>query len=204
MKVLVAILFFSFALCQARNIAVEDVVQVQLYYESLCPYSIDFIVNQLYPAYKDLSKYINLELVPWGNAHETTVNGTKQVTCQHGVDECYGNKVHSCALNITSVDISTAFIACAEGADSPTETSTFQECATSNEISWDVLDACVTSSIGDELLSENGEKTAKVNLPGVPYIVIDQVFTDENEAKARSDFRGLICSLIPANEQCNI
>ena len=43
-------------------------VQIQVYYETLCPDSIDFISQQLYPTYQNLGKYLNIEFVPFGFA----------------------------------------------------------------------------------------------------------------------------------------
>ena len=43
-------------------------VQVQVYYETLCPYSIDFINQQLYPTYQNLGQYLDIEFIPYGNA----------------------------------------------------------------------------------------------------------------------------------------
>lgn len=41
---------------------------VHLYIESLCPDSIRFIQNQLYPAYDDLKDQIDVTFVPFGKA----------------------------------------------------------------------------------------------------------------------------------------
>lgn len=49
--------------------APNDKVTVSLYYESLCPYCADFIVNHLVRLFQtDLISIVNLRLVPWGNA----------------------------------------------------------------------------------------------------------------------------------------
>lgn len=45
---------------------------MQVYYESLCPYSIAFITKQLYPVYVELKGSIELELIPWGHATVST------------------------------------------------------------------------------------------------------------------------------------
>ena len=42
-------------------------VDVNLYYEALCPACMNFVSNELYPAYHNLGKYINLKLLPYGN-----------------------------------------------------------------------------------------------------------------------------------------
>lgn len=44
-------------------------VSLGLYYESLCPYSANFIVNYLVKLFEtDLISIVDLNLVPWGNA----------------------------------------------------------------------------------------------------------------------------------------
>jgi len=49
--------------------APNEKVTVSLYYESLCPYCADFIVNRLVRLFQtDLISIVNLRLVPWGNA----------------------------------------------------------------------------------------------------------------------------------------
>ncbi|XP_066262572.1 gamma-interferon-inducible lysosomal thiol reductase-like [Euwallacea similis] len=202
MNLLYSIFIGLFAFTQAKGVSVENTVQVQVYYETLCPYSIAFIIKQLYPVYQDLHEDINLELVPWGHASEEILaNGTKNFTCQHGPDECYGNKIHSCALNLTDVETSTAFIACSEGGNSPTDDSTFEQCADTVGISWADIEECISTGKGNELLSENGKKTAVVNPAGVPMIVIDGLWTDEIEDQALTDFRSLVCALIE-NSKC--
>ncbi|EEB20533.1 hypothetical protein Phum_PHUM620270, partial [Pediculus humanus corporis] len=44
------------------------VVNVTVFYESLCPDSIRFIKKQLHPTYSELKDYMNVELVPFGKA----------------------------------------------------------------------------------------------------------------------------------------
>lgn len=43
-------------------------VKVSVYYESLCSDSIRFIVQQVYPTFEQLRKFISLDLVPFGKA----------------------------------------------------------------------------------------------------------------------------------------
>lgn len=46
----------------------EKPVKISTYYESLCPYSQDFIVNQLYPTYQLVPEIMVAKMVPFGNA----------------------------------------------------------------------------------------------------------------------------------------
>ncbi|XP_050304863.1 gamma-interferon-inducible lysosomal thiol reductase-like [Anthonomus grandis grandis] len=203
----ITICFLGLYAFNVNGLKVEDRVQVQVYYESLCPYSIDFIVNQLYPGFLTIgSDKINLELIPYGHATESLINGTKTFKCQHGPAECYGNKIHSCVIDLYDVNSSTQFIFCAEGSDSPTDDSNLQICArNTNGISWSEIEECMSSGKGDDLLSENGKKTALVNPLGVPYIVFDGVYSDKNQNAAQTDFRKFVCDLSgnPSTE-CNI
>lgn len=48
-------------------------VNVSLYFESLCPFCGNFIVNQLGKVFEtDLISIVNLRLIPWGNARRIT------------------------------------------------------------------------------------------------------------------------------------
>lgn len=74
------VLFSSF--CPSPTWASESrKVSLELYYESLCPYSANFIVNYLVKLFEDdLISIVDLNLVPWGNAKIRGNNNT--VVCQ--------------------------------------------------------------------------------------------------------------------------
>lgn len=56
-------------------------VTLSLYYESLCPYCANFIVNKLVQVFNtDLYTIVNLKMVPWGNSEIQGTNHT--ITCQ--------------------------------------------------------------------------------------------------------------------------
>lgn len=66
-------------------------VSLKLYYESLCPYSANFIVNYLIKLFDDdLISIVDLRLVPYGNAR---VGRNDSITCQ--VLLCFIN-LHFC------------------------------------------------------------------------------------------------------------
>lgn len=44
-------------------------VKIHLYYETLCPYSIDFVINQLYPTWSLVKDIMEVEMFPFGNAN---------------------------------------------------------------------------------------------------------------------------------------
>lgn len=47
----------------------QEPLKVSLFYESLCPDCVQFIEDQLMDVYKLFKDHIQLELLPYGNAH---------------------------------------------------------------------------------------------------------------------------------------
>ena len=87
-----------------------------MYYESLCPYSRQFIREEVFPAYQALSDYFDVFFIAYGNADvsiqlsslHTRISISAQTTgdmesgfsieCQHGERECVGNVVQACTV----------------------------------------------------------------------------------------------------------
>lgn len=112
-----------------------------IYYEALCPDSINFIQNQLIPQYPYFADAVNLQFVPFGKSSVNVFLFTAALRlfsklndfeyflfsmfqswqrgsqigfrCQHGPDECEGNKIQSCVLNsITIQKTQLQFVGC--------------------------------------------------------------------------------------------
>ncbi|XP_044757425.1 GILT-like protein 1 isoform X2 [Coccinella septempunctata] len=77
----------------------DNRLKVSVYYESLCPYSIDFIKTKIFPHYKEFQNYVRLEWIPYGKANQTLINGKWSFKCQHGRDECKSNMYQACGLD---------------------------------------------------------------------------------------------------------
>merc|ERR1712215_608740 len=70
-----------------------------VYYESLCPYSRQFIREEVWPAYQDLADYFDVYFVAYGNAKTTgSLESGFSIECQHGQRECEGNEVQACTV----------------------------------------------------------------------------------------------------------
>ena len=99
---LVCFSFSLFAFFLIGSIYANPKVKVSLYYESLCPYSARYISEQLYPIYRWLGRRIELDYVPFGNAEMMyhPFNSSYTFNCQHGPDECKGNKIQGCLKHL--------------------------------------------------------------------------------------------------------
>ena len=88
-------------------------VQVNVFYESLCPDSKNFIVHTLSNTYSLLSPHMSITLVPFGKAKTTQTQPSYNFSCQHGPAECQGNLYHNCAEKyIKDQSIKIKFVSC--------------------------------------------------------------------------------------------
>ncbi|XP_066247011.1 GILT-like protein 1 [Euwallacea similis] len=169
-------------------------VKVSLYYETLCPNCIDFIKNQLHLNYKLFGKdLIQLELIPYGNAWE---DGLKNFTCQHGPEECYGNEVEGCVINSKSIDISESFVSCSEDLQGTSLKANLKLCAGKNQIKWEEIEECLSSGKALDIMAENEAKTGKIPLNGVPTIVFNDRFNEQESIEAQNDLKKVICKYL--------
>ncbi|KAJ8919003.1 hypothetical protein NQ315_016907 [Exocentrus adspersus] len=174
----------------------SDTVKVSVYYESLCPASKQFIVEQFYPTYASLGEDIDVDLIPFGFAEVVNNSGEVEFTCQHGPEECYGNKIHSCAIALYTVEESTEFIFCSMNSSDPSADENLEKCADTTNISWDTLKTCFTSGKADELLEANGVRTQSFKIPHLPTVVFNENYDEALETNARISFLNVICEFL--------
>lgn len=188
------------------NLSTQNKVKVSIYYEALCPDSMSFITRQLLPAYAILSKHINVEFVPYGKAIHNFVNGEWKFECQHGAMECYGNKMHACALHQNAnQDKTVEYIGCVMAAGNPASNVTMQQCARTNgAISWIKMLKCRDEGKADNLLAGYGEKTFAVEpqINFVPSIIYNDGI-NEDQRDIFEDFLWMTCQKIGNNKPAN-
>ncbi|CAG2107511.1 unnamed protein product [Medioppia subpectinata] len=176
-------------------------VKIDVYYEALCPYSKQFIVEQLIPTYNKVASIITVGLIPFGNAKWKKVakpDGTFDVefTCQHGEQECIGNRIHDCVLLDEPIDKTLAFQDCIfKSADWKTPAKAGKPCAEQLKLNWTSIDECSTGPLGRGLLLLNGERhvALKPQAKGVPWIVANGVHTDDIQERAQGDLLKYVC-----------
>ncbi|XP_057656874.1 GILT-like protein 1 [Diorhabda carinulata] len=188
------------------NIAVEAAtLTVSIYYESLCPDSVRFFKDQFYPAYSTVLKgKIIVDLVPFGKATAKNETGKWVFDCQHGKSECYGNKIHGCAIDVATKDTSTEFIVCAMKSGDASDNNNLKQCAADNNITWSNIEQCMGSNRGDEILASNGERTRSVQpkITFIPTIIFNYQMREQLQKLALKDFHGTVEFLLE-DEDCS-
>merc|ERR1712212_1201741 len=80
-----------------KGLAAQPTAELTVYYEALCGDSINFVTTQLTPAWE-----------MFGKANWTENGDSWDFVCQHGPDECLGNKAQACILAHEPYEASTA------------------------------------------------------------------------------------------------
>ncbi|CAB3250889.1 unnamed protein product [Arctia plantaginis] len=175
----------------------DNKVKIAVYYESLCPDSKAFIVQQLAPVWRDFRGVIKVKLVPYGKATHDKVDGKWQFNCHHGADECYGNKIQSCILKdraFLDTEKMEAVI-CLMSQTNPDKS--LDTCLTQvNKISESSkIKKCASGDQGSDLLAAYGNKTDQVSRPlsFVPTIIINEKFDQTTQDEAFSNLKSVVC-----------
>lgn len=173
-----------------------DAVNLTIYYESLCPDCKNFFIKTLRHVVTSLEGYLNLQLVPYGNAETKTKNGTTVFKCQHGPAECYGNKLHGCAIHIhRNESISTLYNICLMS-EGKSNDETVRECGrifSEEKISEDII-KCANTNIGTQLLKHYGEITRLLNPKWVPTVTLNGCA--DNQTEVQKHLLENICELL--------
>ncbi|XP_054275606.1 gamma-interferon-inducible lysosomal thiol reductase-like [Macrosteles quadrilineatus] len=188
----------------------KDSVKLTVFYESYCPYSIEFIVNQLYKTWNEFKDNIRLDLVPFGNAKQTYENDHFVFTCQHGPKECVGNILHACAIYqacgsrgtlkcpVDQLSKAINYIDCVMQQNDQRTAS--NKCARKANLQPSSINKCAKDSVGNNLESAYGNQTVAFHNPKVtyvPFIVFNNKHTEEEQEAAEKDLKSVVCKYIP-------
>ncbi|XP_052761475.1 gamma-interferon-inducible lysosomal thiol reductase-like [Mya arenaria] len=182
-------------------------VNLTLYFESLCPDCKNFFATQLYDTWEALgTDVLNLTLVPYGNARETKDGDKWKFECQHGDQECIGNLIETCAINILKdIKVYFPFINCIEGKSGMPEKDA-EECASQQQIDLNPIITCANGPMGNALEHQMALQTDALNPPHkyVPWVTLNGVHTEKLERKAEEDLLNLICDTYkgPTPQKC--
>jgi len=168
-------------------------VKVSVYYEALCPDSINFIRNQLWPSYQSIKEIMDVDLVAYGKATHRRQDGKVLFECQHGPDECKGNKMQACALKLYPKESAIAFVKCVMTRRRPHEAG--ETCARQLKLEFSPLDSCTSGTEGDEYLALLGDRTHNLSpkLNFVPWINLDDKHDDDKQWESLRDLTRVVC-----------
>ncbi|XP_049879208.1 gamma-interferon-inducible lysosomal thiol reductase-like isoform X2 [Pectinophora gossypiella] len=191
----------------SKNTTVKSKVKLSVYYETLCPASVDFFITQLQPAVERLSSHMDVHLIPYGHARSNSVvqspsqdsnpshcdtrhtRGRYQFSCQHGPAECYGNKLHACAIEAAQNTTTSVLLnAClmqysvykyGVGYD---YSAAVNWCTYKLNVAIDGIRHCVNNERGSILLKDYGEETHRLRPRYVPFVILDNSTDEQDEA----------------------
>jgi len=176
----------------------QDKLSLDVYYESLCPDSLKFLVSQLGPQYDTISTFVDVRLVPFGKARfQARKDAGYTFDCQHGPRECRGNIIHACGIEYsTSESQAVQFAKCLM--QSPNES---ERCANSVDLDYATVESCAGGLEGQLLLQLHGVETLslKPRLTFVPWLVFNKEWSQENQDAGLKDLKATACNLAPQN-----
>ncbi|KAF8402586.1 hypothetical protein HHK36_010673 [Tetracentron sinense] len=149
-------------------------VSLDFYYETLCPYCSNFIVNYLVNIFKTgLITIIDLKLVPYGNAK---IGSNNTITCQHGPYECLLNTIEACAIKVwPDLNKHFTFINCVERLVFEGKYIEWESCFDKTGLDSKPITDCYNSGYGKELELQYAAETNALQPPHtyVPWVVVD-------------------------------
>ncbi|WAR17949.1 GILT-like protein [Mya arenaria] len=141
------------------------------------------------------------------DAPPETKDGDKwKFECQHGDQECIGNLIETCAINILKdIKVYFPFINCIEGKSGMPEKDA-EECASQQQIDLNPIITCANGPMGNALEHQMALQTDALNPPHkyVPWVTLNGVHTEKLERKAEEDLLNLICDTYkgPTPQKC--
>ncbi|KAI4368916.1 hypothetical protein MLD38_017418 [Melastoma candidum] len=153
----------------------DSKVEVAFYYETLCPYCSNFIVNGLNTELftNGLISIVDLKLIPYGNAR---LGPNATITCQHGPSECLLNTVEACAIDIWP-DLNDHFplIYCIEELVHERNYTQWESCFDKLGLDATAVSDCYTGGRGKELELGYAAETNALQPPHqyVPWVVVN-------------------------------
>lgn len=124
---------------------------------------------------KDFWKICDFKLYPYGNAKRVADRDSWNITCQHGLNECIINTIHSCAIGYNDYyKQALPFIIC-HMEDTTNWFNQGKTCAKKYGIVWDAIMYCETTESGINEQVKMAEATEALNPPHTytPWIVVN-------------------------------
>jgi len=186
------------ALSLGRGLAGQPTAELTVYYEALCGDSINFVTTQLTPAWEIFGEDLVINFKPFGKANWTESGDSWDFVCQHGPDECFGNKAQACILAHEPYDASTVvpLIDClmrTHTRPDPAVGACLAELGL--DVSPEAIMDCANGDQGSELLHALGVETHSLDpeLWFVPWILFNGEMVEDDWQHALSDLMSVLC-----------
>ena len=173
--------------------------KIQVYIESLCPDCVNFITKSFKAFYENVQKpnLAEIEFIPYGNAKESYNTSTQKYdfACQHGENECYGNLIETCAIQIQGRIKSYETILCIESNIENYDLNfdnTLAFCLSKDQNTLEEIKKCVKSDMGNIYEHQMAQKT-DINHKWVPWVVVDGVHDEEIENQIIDSLIDYLC-----------
>lgn len=194
-----------------RHRAQGNVVQLDVYYETLCPYCNRFMNEQLAPlwSHTELRPRVNISMIAYGNA--MSINGSNVSAgyrfwhpelraagaggeidhvhvCQHGPQECFGNQIHLCLLALKPREDAMATILCMENNRTGVFERSSYECAADRGLNMTDVRECAQGPQGNALHYEAGRASLDpaLNRSYVPWVLMGGAKWESNSTLVES------------------
>jgi interferon gamma-inducible protein 30 len=172
--------------------------KIQVYIESLCPDCVNFITKSFKDFYENVQKpnLADIEFIPYGNAKEKFNEETQkyEFECQHGENECYGNLIETCAIQVMGRVQSYSTILCIESniaKYSKDFDKTLAFCLSNDEESLNEVKECVQSDMGNYYEHQMAQKTETHTW--VPWVVVNGIHDPEVENQIINSLIDYVC-----------
>lgn len=152
---LLTVLYVTFTSAQDGEVTFEQPKYFFVtYIESLCRFSAKFIKEQLAPNYDSIKEFVTVQIYSCGKVDITRMrDGSIEAVCQHGDEECWGNKLQNCAMHTIPEEADRVrFINCSMwNLAVPID---YSQCCELVGIDYGALIECANSTLGDALLQK--------------------------------------------------
>lgn len=196
MRLLPAVIVLH-ALFAQQALGKRNATVVDIFYESRCPDSLDFLNTTLREAFEDKKLWdsMDIHLHPFGNAVLLESDKVSKgyhfwhpdaqypvIMCQHGETECFGNRMHACVIALHPNPRTHAeFIICmaAYGLSAGVELASYQ-CGLSHAIDMEAVQECTESSKQHAMMTAIGATTKQAEVVHVPWVVVNGEHTKDD------------------------
>jgi interferon gamma-inducible protein 30 len=153
---------------------------------------------------------VNITIYPYGNANERQeANGSYAFTCQHGVDECMGNLVETCFINLVSfnqdnfMDFMLTYEADLEkNSRDPYGTAQTILSTGSYAVTWDQMNSCLNSNQGNIWEHQMAVWTQQANHQYTPWITLNGKHTNTIQNECSASTLECTCSVYSGTNSC--